>query len=185
VFTARRLMLFFVFLIAVLVAVQLVPYGRDHRNPPDGVVASFDSPETEALATRACFDCHSNRTKWPWYASIAPASWRIQSHVTEGREALNFTAFQPSGEMAEAAGEAGETVGEGEMPPGDYLLMHPEARLSPAEKSALVRGLNATFAAYGEGGEGRRAGAASEGGRRERHPEAREGHREGHDGDDD
>lgn len=151
-FTTRRLALAVFVLVALLIALQLVPYGRDHRNPPDGVVAAFDTPETEALAARACFDCHSNRTKWPWYASIAPASWRIQRHVEEGREALNFTAFLAGNEeMTEAAGEASETVTKGEMPPRDYLLMHPEARLSSAEQATLVRGLDATFAAYAEG----------------------------------
>jgi hypothetical protein len=185
---ARRLALFLLVPLVAVIVLQLVPYGRDHRNPPDGVVAALDAPETEALAARACFDCHSNRTKWPWYASVAPLSWRIQSHVAEGREALNFTAFQSgSEEMTEAAGEAGETVTEGEMPPRDYLLMHPEARLSAAEKATLVRGLNATFVAYAEGGERGEGGHASAVGREASargSDEEREGH-DSHDDDDD
>ena len=137
--------------VLVLVLAQLVPYGRDHTNPPDGTLASFDSPVTRDLARRACFDCHSNRTRWPWYASIAPASWRISHHVAEGREKLNFTAFDPTAEkVAEAAGEAGETVTRRTMPPRDYLLMHPEARLTPEESAALAKGLDATFVAFGE-----------------------------------
>ena len=139
--------------ILLFAAVQLVPYGRDHTNPPDGTLASFDAQGTEQLAKRACYDCHSNRTQWPWYSVIAPVSWRIQSHVDEGREKLNFTAFDAASEdMADAAGEAGETVTEGEMPPADYLLAHPEARLTAAEKRALVAGLNRTFAAFAESG---------------------------------
>lgn len=177
---ARTLALFVLVPALVLIALQLVPYGRSHVNPPDGALASFDSPETEALAARACFDCHSNRTKWPWYASIAPISWRIQSHVDEGREALNFTAFQSgSEEMTEAAGEARESITGGEMPPRDYLLMHPEARLSAVEKAALVRGLNATFVAFGEREEGvgdRRSAAA---GRQTRESDERRHHDEG------
>jgi hypothetical protein len=138
----------------LLALVQLVPYGRAHTNPPDGALVAFDSPGTERLAQRACFDCHSHRTNWPWYAWIAPLSWRIQSHVDEGRAALNFTAFDAAREeMAEAAGEAGETVAEGEMPPADYLLAHPEARLTPAEKRALAAGLDRTFAGFTEGAE--------------------------------
>jgi hypothetical protein len=140
--------------VLVIAALQLVPYGRDHAVPPDGQLARFDSPQTEALVKKACFDCHSNRTRWPWYSSLAPVSWRIQSHVNEGREALNFTALATaSKDGAEAAGEAGETVGKGEMPPRDYLLLHPEARLSAADRQALVRGLDATFAAFVEGGQ--------------------------------
>ena len=150
----RPLLLIFSILILVLGAAQLVPYGRFHTNPPDGAVATFDSPRTRALAERACFDCHSNHTKWPWYASLAPVSWRIQHHVDEGREKLNFTAFDAGSEdMTEAAGEASKTITKGEMPPSDYLLMHPEARLTASEKTALAQGLGVSFAAYAEAGE--------------------------------
>ncbi|MCC6348495.1 MAG: heme-binding domain-containing protein [Candidatus Eisenbacteria bacterium] len=137
--------------VLLFAAVQLVPYGRNHANPPDGALVAFDSPATKQLAERACFDCHSNRTKWPWYSNIAPISWRIQRHVDEGRGELNLTAFDPASEdMADAAGEAGETITKGEMPPADYLLAHPEARLSSAEKQALVAGLDRTFAVFVE-----------------------------------
>jgi hypothetical protein len=150
--SARKLGIVLMAFVLVLFLAQVVPYGRQHANPPDGNLVSFDSPVTEDLAKRACFDCHSNRTRWPWYASIAPLSWRIQNHVTEGREKLNFTAFNPgSEEVADAAGEAGESVTEKEMPPKDYLLMHPEARLTREENAMLARGLDATFAAFVEG----------------------------------
>jgi hypothetical protein len=137
-----------VVLVGLLAAVQAVPYGRDHVNPPVTGSPAWDSPRTEALARRACFDCHSHETRWPWYASVAPVSWRIQHHVDEGRAELNFAAFdRPQREAREAAG----AVREGEMPPWDYRLMHPETRLGEAEKLALVRGLQATFG--GESGE--------------------------------
>ena len=159
---SRKLALALTVPVALFAAIQLVPYGRQHENPPDGALAAFDSPATRQLTERACYDCHSNHTKWPWYSTIAPLSWRIQFHVDEGREKLNFTAFDPrSKDMAEAAGEAGETITKGEMPPQDYLLAHPEAHLSPAEKRALVTGLDRTFAAFAEkGGKGERGGSA-------------------------
>jgi mono/diheme cytochrome c family protein len=154
----------FAVLFGLFVLVQLVPYGRDHTNPPDGAVVAWDSPATKALVERACFDCHSNHTNWPGYSSVAPISWLIQDHVFEGREKLNFTAFDPGNEkVAEHAGEAGESVTEGEMPPWDYAMMHPEARLTVAEKQALVAGLDTTFAAYRKAGEGG-SGEAGEGG---------------------
>jgi hypothetical protein len=161
---SRSLFTTIAILILVLGAAQLVPYGRYHTNPPDGTLAAFDSPQTQALAERACFDCHSNHTRWPWYASMAPASWRIQHHVDEGREKLNFTAFDGANEkMADAAGEASKSITKGEMPPADYLLMHPEARLNATEKAALARGLGVTFAAYAEQGEkGRESGERGE-----------------------
>lgn len=150
--------------ILAFVLLQLVPYGRDRSAPSYGTPVAWDSPKTRGLAERACFDCHSNQTEWPWYASIAPVSWLIQSHVEEGREALNFSAFEPGQEgVAEAAGEASESVAKGEMPPRDYLLMHPEARLTASERRALVAGLDATFASFAEReGSGERSEAGEE-----------------------
>jgi hypothetical protein len=137
--------------IVALLAIQLVPYGRNHTNPPPGNAPAWDSPRTLELARRACFDCHSHETRWPWYASVAPLSWRVQSHVNAGRRKLNFSAFDPaSRRMTHAAGEAGEVVTEGEMPLRDYLMMHPEARLTESERRELAAGLDATFAAFRE-----------------------------------
>ncbi|MEQ1833450.1 MAG: heme-binding domain-containing protein [Candidatus Eisenbacteria bacterium] len=157
---SRRLLLGLAIPAALLAAIQLVPYGRDHSAPADGASPVWDSPRTQQLAERACNDCHSNRTRWPWYSVLAPVSWRLQSHVQEGRAKLNFSAFDPrQEEVAEAASEAGETVTKKEMPPFDYLLAHPEARLSPEERRVLAAGLDATFAGYAR--EGARGGSDS------------------------
>ena len=129
--------------------IQLVPYGRDHSNPKAGNRVAWNAPETEALARRACFDCHSNQTVWPWYASVAPISWRVQSHVDEGRETLNFSDFRAGDHnVTHAAGKASREVLHGDMPPADYLLAHPLARLNPAERKVLIEGLKATFAQF-------------------------------------
>ena len=141
----------------LLLVAQLVPYGRGHVNPPAGTPVAFDTPGTQRLAERACYDCHSNRTRWPWYASVAPVSWLVQRDVVEGREKLDFTAFDTRNEhVADAVKEAAETVRKGEMPLRGYLLMHPDARLSGAERRQLAQGLAATFAPFGgaAGGEG-------------------------------
>ena len=133
---------------ALLLLLQLVPYGRQHTNPPVVQEPNWDSPQTRALAKRACFDCHSNETAWPWYSNVAPMSWAVQEHVDEGREILNFSEMNRA---FEEAGEAGETVAEGTMPIPNYVWLHAEANLSPAEKQALVAGLNASMPAGGEG----------------------------------
>ena len=114
-------------LLGALLAIQLVPYGRDHSNPPLRSEPPWDSPTTRALAKQACFDCHSNETEWPAYASIAPASWLVQHDVDEGRAVLNFSEWQ---RPQEEATKASEELMEGEMPPAVYLLMHAHARLS-------------------------------------------------------
>ena len=129
-------------LLACLLAIQLVPYGRDHVNPPTVSEPAWDSPATRALAKQACFDCHSNETQWPAYARIAPASWLVQHDVIEGRAALNFSEWQrPQEESSEAA----EELLEGEMPPAIYRLMHAHARLSAPDRDRLARGLVRTI----------------------------------------
>ena len=138
-------------LVLGLVAIQLVPYGRDHDNPPVTQEPAWDSQATRALAVTACFDCHSNQTAWPWYTNLAPVSWLIQRDVDEGRETLNFSTWG-SGQEAD---EAAEAVREGSMPPDIYILLHPDARLSESDRQALIDGLIATFGGgSGEGGGG-------------------------------
>lgn len=128
--------------LGLLLVAQLVPYGRDHTNPPVVAEPTWDST-TRALAERACFDCHSNQTRWPWYSHVAPTSWFVQNHVDEGRRALNFSEWN---RRDSAAGEAAEEVREREMPPRSYVLMHPDARLTDAEREQLARGLDVLLA---------------------------------------
>ncbi|MEE8443468.1 MAG: heme-binding domain-containing protein [Dehalococcoidia bacterium] len=130
--------------------IQLIPYGHDRANPPIRGEPPWDSPATRTLVVRACFDCHSNETEWPWYSNIAPFSWVVQNHVDEGRDKLNYSEWPQSQEEAD---ESAETVREGEMPPRDYLFLHAKARLSPTETDTLIKGLTLTFGSGSEGGE--------------------------------
>ena len=134
--------------VGAFAVIQLVPYGRDHTNPPVGSEPAWDAPATRALAVRACFDCHSNETQWPWYSRIAPVSWLVQRDVDVGRRELNFSEW---GRPYEEAGESAKTVLDGEMPPAIYVLQHPSARLTAEEKRALADGLTATIATRGGG----------------------------------
>lgn len=132
--------------ILLLVAIQFVPYGRDHENPPVTATPTWDSPRTESLVRGACYDCHSNETRWPWYARVAPVSWLLTSHVDEGRQHLNFSTWRfTPGEAGLIAADIAEVVREGEMPPLQFRLIHAEARLSDAEKQELIDGVNASF----------------------------------------
>jgi len=143
VYTLLGLMGFFVLL-------QLVPYGRQHTNPPVVSEPQWSNPQARQIAQRACFDCHSNETVWPWYSNIAPISWLIQRDVDEGRAKLNFSewgVFQGESEGGEAeergegAGEIARAVQRGFMPPAYYVWLHPQARLSDQEKLVLIQGL--------------------------------------------
>ena len=128
--------------VVIFALMQLVPYGRAHENPPVTAEPRWNAAGTRRLAARACFDCHSNETKWPWYSNIAPASWLLQRDVDEGREEVNFSEWDRRQDKAE---ESPETIAEGEMPPSRYMLAHPEARLTERELRALIAGLSRTI----------------------------------------
>jgi mono/diheme cytochrome c family protein len=126
----------------MLALIQIVPFGRDHINPVVTAEPRWDSQQTRDLAVRACFDCHSNETEWPWYTNVAPVSWLTYRDVVEGREVLNFSEWdRPQKETDEAV----ETLLEGEMPPWYYLPTHAEANLSDEEIAALAEGLRRTL----------------------------------------
>jgi hypothetical protein len=136
--TRRSLLIALAVGVALLLAIQLVPYGRQHSNPPVTAEPPWPDPAVRELAARACFDCHSNQTTWPWYSNLAPVSWILQNHVEEARSTLNFSEWdRPQQGLREAA----EVIQEGEMPPGYYRLMHRTANLSAAEATQLAQGL--------------------------------------------
>jgi hypothetical protein len=128
--------------LALFALIQAVPYGRSHSNPPVQAEPAWSSPATRALAKRACFDCHSNLSTWPWYSNVAPISWLVQRDVDDGRAALDFSEW---GKPQDGAGDAVEAIAGGSMPPWYYTIMHPKAKLSAAEKQALMNGLAATL----------------------------------------
>ena len=118
--------------------IQLVPLPGRGNNPPVTAEPKWDSPQTRALAQRACFDCHSNETVWPWYSYVAPISWLVYHDTMDGRSRLNFSEWN---NPQRGADEIPGIIQEGEMPPMIYLPMHPSAQLTSAEKQQLVNGL--------------------------------------------
>ena len=127
--------------VALFALAQLVPFGRDHTNPPVQAEPRWATAQTRGLAKDACFDCHSNLTTWPSYSKIAPGSWLIYRDVEGGRGQLNFSEWN----RPQEADDAVEAIRNGSMPPWYYKLLHPKSRLSAAEKDALMRGLAATL----------------------------------------
>lgn len=156
---ARHLLLGF---LAALGLAQLVPVDRD--NPP--VEAEVAAPsEVSAILRRACWDCHSNETVWGWHTYVAPVSWLAARDVREGREALNFSRWNAldGRRLAKVREELPETVEEGEMPMRLYVLAHPSARLSAADRAKLAA-WGRSVGPAGEGGGGSAAGASTAGG---------------------
>jgi hypothetical protein len=120
----------------LVAALQLVPLDRS--NPPD----VFDLPAPAAVAEvlrRSCYDCHSHETRWPWYAWVAPASWKVAYDVGQARAELNFStwhAYRPD-KRERLLEDILEEIEEGRMPPRSYTLFHPDAPLSGEERDLL------------------------------------------------
>jgi hypothetical protein len=127
--------------VVLFLAVQLIRPGPLNSRPPVVGEPAWGDRAAEDLARRACYDCHSNETHWPWYAQIAPASWLVTYDVTEARARMNFSEWAPArGRLVSAAAAA---VRQGERPPLQYWALHPEARLTPQEKQTLAAALEA------------------------------------------
>ena len=136
--TLRRIVLSACFLV---VGIQLWPAGR--TNPP--TTAGLDAPpEVTAILRRACFDCHSNETRWPWYAYVAPVSWSVVHDVEEGRSELNFSEWGalPEEKRARRKGKVIDEIESGAMPPKSYLRLHAGATLSREELERLAAWAN-------------------------------------------
>ncbi len=123
----------------LIILIQLIPVDR--TNPAVTAEPKWDSPETRSLAKKACFDCHSNESKYPFYAYVAPLSWLVTNHISDGRDNLNFSEWKNDVDIDQIADE----VNNDDMPLWDYKLMHSEARLTDSEKARLISGLTKTF----------------------------------------
>lgn len=134
----RRLRPLLMLVITAVIAAQFVPVDRD--NPPESAPLAAPA-EVMAVLQASCFDCHSNRTAWPWYSRVAPVSWWVAHHVEEGREHLNFSHWgnlTPQ-EQRHARKEVSEEVREGKMPLPSYVRGHRDAALDDAERELLLR----------------------------------------------
>ena len=184
-------------LLVLFIGIQFIPVNR--TNPPVTTQLKWDSPQTQAVARRACMDCHSDETRWFWYSYVAPASWLIYCDVQRGRSELNLSSVAASGQARGApispsndlayrlgqmlagggrpgepgrlpegqsqppsggqqpprgqfpsggrspAGRIREQIESGQMPPATYTMIHPDAKLTDAERQLLVQGLAATL----------------------------------------
>jgi hypothetical protein len=124
----------------ILAALQL--FNPSRANPPvktDFMAAAGPPPGVAACLRAACYDCHSDETRWPWYARIAPVSWLIASDVNAGRQHLNFSDWPAEPRRAaKQLGRVNEVVDYREMPLKKYTLLHPDARLSDAQRKEIL-----------------------------------------------
>jgi len=130
-------------IVLALIVAQFVPVER--TNPP--VEEEVPAPaNVRAMLRRACYDCHSNETRWPWYSHVAPVSWLVAHDVHEARKHLNFSTWNQynAKRQARKLNEVWEEVDEGEMPLWYYLAIHRDAVLSDADRALLREWATAT-----------------------------------------
>jgi hypothetical protein len=104
-----------------------------------GYADPFRGSEAGKTLARACGNCHSNHTNVPWYGHVVPISWWIKRHVSEGREALNFTdwTMYPARRQRDELDSICGLVSNGRIPPASYRALHPESRLKAQDKKAI------------------------------------------------
>ena len=130
----------------LLIAIQAIRPAR--TNPPVDEARTLGAavavpPAVDTIIARSCDDCHSDRTRWPWYSNVAPASWFVANHVEEGRRHMNFSEWlrpgiaDPMQYTRQKFYSVCERVQDRDMPLFSYVLLHPRARLSPADVQAL------------------------------------------------
>lgn len=128
-------------LVAIVLVIQVVRPSR--ANPPVDPKGTLQAhvevpPDVDALLTRACADCHSNSTRWPWYSQVAPVSWLLANDVNEGREHLNFSDWEKRHHHEESPfDQICKQIRDGDMPPWYYKPLHPESRLTPGEVQTI------------------------------------------------
>lgn len=129
--------------IGIIVIIQA--FQIDHSNPPSDPALDFLKEDTNpaevgSILKRACFDCHSNYTRYPWYSYFNPVGWKIGEHIDEGREEMNFSVWETYSKKRKdhKLEECIEEMEEGHMPLPDYLRFHPEAELSKEESKMLM-----------------------------------------------
>lgn len=134
----------FLGIIAVLVGIQLIPIDRTHApvEATKNFVTIENTPrEIQTLIKNACYDCHSNEVKYPWYAYIAPISWSVKNHINEGQEHLNFSEWGTYNKELKKRmmQKSVEEVENRKMPLSGYLPLHPEARLTAEQRQMMIQ----------------------------------------------
>ncbi len=134
-----------VVLVVGFAALQLVQPKR--TNPPvknDFLKATAAPPDVAAMFHAACYDCHSDETRWPWYSYVAPMSWQIADDVKQGRRHVNLSEW-PGDNLNVARKkieDMSDEIDDGDMPMKKYTLIHKDARLTPQQRDTLTQWLN-------------------------------------------
>lgn len=130
-------------LLVVLVIIQFIrPVKNNSAEVKNDISTKYSMPDSvKFIFNKACADCHSNKTNYPWYASIQPVAFWLQDHVNDGKRHFNLNEFASYkiGKQYKKMEECVDEIKEGEMPLSSYTLIHKEAKLTEAEKNTLLQ----------------------------------------------
>ncbi|MBK7477966.1 MAG: heme-binding domain-containing protein [Haliscomenobacter sp.] len=154
-------------LLGALVFIQFLQISKTNpaADPAQDYLATANPPEAvTSLLKQACYDCHSNLTRYPWYSYVQPAGWFLKKHIDEGREHLNFSVWTtyPAKRANHKLEECFEVVETKEMPLKTYPLMHPEAKLDDAQREELISWFKSEYARVETGSREQGAGNGEE-----------------------
>lgn len=138
------------FLLAALVVIQFFRPAKNTASGPEAYAKDISKvhavpADVQLILQKACNDCHSNNTNYPWYSNIQPVAWWLKDHIDEGKRELNFSEFAGYSlrRQYHKLEEVEEQVKEGEMPLSSYTIIHKDAKLTDTEKQALYNWVNA------------------------------------------
>ena len=130
-------------LVIIFILIQFYPSEKPSvlmDNPNDLIVTNSVPENIASKLKTSCYDCHSNESTFPWYASVAPTKWLVYNHITEGREELNFSNWNAlsTDDKSDILDDISSIVLEGEMPMKGYTILHSEANLSEVDREAIA-----------------------------------------------
>lgn len=133
-----------VLVVAIVLVIQVIPVERNVSTVPPG--QSFEKTEkvpasVAAILKVSCYDCHSNNTRYPWYSVLQPGAWFMARHIKKGKEELNFDEYNNYSKRRKKAKIKSiiSQIEKDEMPLKSYLLLHPDAGLTPNKKKVLLQ----------------------------------------------
>jgi len=133
-------------LMALLIIFIAIQFIRPAKNRSEGISANdistkYPVPDSvQAILKVACYDCHSNNTRYPWYAEIQPVAWWLNNHIKDGKRGLNFSEFTSYRikKQFHRLDDINKQVKKNEMPLSSYTLIHTDAKLTEGQKLAIA-----------------------------------------------
>ena len=131
------------FLLAALIIIQFFRPAKNKAEgvQPNAIASRFATPDdVQTILKKACYDCHSNNTTYPWYASVQPVLWWLDDHIKGGKKHLNFDEYANRSLRSQynKMDETIDMIKKGEMPLDSYTWIHKEAKLTDEEKNKVI-----------------------------------------------